>query len=134
MNFRHNEMCYSFQILMCGKSIFDVNDLKLNHVQTDENSKYRKLLPWFWTAVTNLTDDERGRLLQFVTGSSMLPHGGFKELQPTFRITIYDTVGNLPISHTCFNEICLSDHRRYEEFEKSLRLAISEGCTGFAMM
>ncbi|ODN05808.1 Apoptosis-resistant E3 ubiquitin protein ligase 1 [Orchesella cincta] len=129
-NFDENEL----EILMCGKSVFDVNDLKMNHVQTDDNSKYRKILPWFWTAVTSFTDDERGRLLQFVTGSSILPHGGFKELQPTFRITVYDTVGNLPVSHTCFNEICLSDHRSYEEFEKRLRLAISEGCTGFAMM
>jgi hypothetical protein len=119
---------------MCGKSTFSIEDLKVNHVESAEGGQYVKILPWFWICLTNMTDEERTRLLQFTTGSSLLPHGGFKELQPTFRITVYDTFGKLPIAHTCFNELCLSDHRKFEDFERALKLAINEGTEGFAMM
>jgi len=122
------------QVLMCGLRKFSVEDLKCHHVESDSDFTYMKLLPWFWTAVSNMTEEEKGRLLQFTTGSSLLPHGGFKELQPIFRITVYNTKGKLPVAHTCFNEICLSDHRSYESFEKSLRTAIMEGNEGFALL
>lgn len=57
---------------MCGKSTFQVQDLKLFHVVSDTDDHLRnevnKILSWFWTTVENLTDEERGRLLQFTTG------------------------------------------------------------------
>lgn len=40
------------------------------------------------------------RLLQFVTGCSQLPAGGFAELTPRFQITAAPTFGNLPTAHT----------------------------------
>ncbi|XP_021965341.1 apoptosis-resistant E3 ubiquitin protein ligase 1 [Folsomia candida] len=129
-NFDENEL----EILMCGRSTFSIDDLKLHHILSGEGTMYDRILPWFWIALTNMTDDERGRVLQFTTGSSLLPHGGFKDLQPTFRITVYDSIGKLPLAHTCFSEICLSVHRNYEEFEKALKIAINEGSEGFAIM
>jgi hypothetical protein len=119
---------------MCGRSNFTVEDLKAHHIVTGEGSSYDRSLAWFWASLTNMTDDEKSRLLQFVTGSSLLPHGGFKELQPTFRISVYDTIGKLPLAHTCFSEICLSVHRNFEEFERTLKIAINEGSEGFAIM
>lgn len=38
-------------------------------------------IKWFWIAVENLNDAERAKLLQFITGSSQVPLGGFAELQ-----------------------------------------------------
>lgn len=119
---------------MCGKSTFSVEDLKSHHVLSGEGAVYDRVLPWFWTALNNMTDEERARLLQFTTGSSLLPHGGFRELQPAFRITVYDSLGRLPLAHTCFSEICLSLHKNYEEFEKALKTAVNEGSEGFALL
>jgi len=132
-NFDENEL----EILMCGKSTFDLEDLKRNHVVTDSGMSpnlVSKLLQWFWNAVEGMSMEERGRLLQFTTGSSLLPIGGFKELRPTFRITVANNVAHLPIAHTCFSEICLSNHNSFEEFNKSLRLAVNECSEGYAMM
>ena len=121
------------QILMCGQSTITVEDMKNHHVVTPCNELHcTKIVAWFWTAVENMTESERTRLLQFTTGSSLLPHGGFQCLEPRFRITVYGTVGKLPIAHTCFNEICLSNHSLYEDFEKALKTAITEGNEGFS--
>jgi len=100
-------MNFVFQILMCGKSTFDIEDLKRNHVVTESGMGeplVRKLVSWFWTGVEGMSVEERGRLLQFTTGSSLLPTGGFKDLRPAFRITITNTTAHLPIAHTCFSE------------------------------
>lgn len=112
-------------------------------------------MSWFWTAVSNFNQTEMARLLQFTTGCSQLPPGGFQvsiflnffnfhftyhyfiylqELSPKFQITAAPTFGNLPTAHTCFNQLCLPDYEKYEYFEKSLLIAISEGTEGFGMV
>lgn len=95
------------------------------------------------------------RLLQFATGCSQLPSGGFsvsfslvkcvrilikfhfffsQELNPKFQITAAPTMANrLPTAHTCFNQLCLPDYESYEQFERALIIAISEGSEGFGM-
>jgi len=92
---------------------------------------YARVLKWFWTSISGLSDDEKARLLQFTTGSSLLPHGGFKGLNPAFKISLSSEFGRLPIAHTCINEICLSDNLTFEQFDKLLRIAINEGNQGF---
>lgn len=74
------------------------------------------------------------RLLQFTTGCSQLPPGGFQDLNPRFQITAAPTFGNLPTAHTCFNQLCLPDYESFEHFEKALLIAISEGTEGFGMV
>lgn len=39
----------------------------------------------------------------------------------------------LPTAHTCFNQLCLPDYESYEQFERALIIAISEGSEGFGM-
>ena len=104
------------------------------------------------------------RLLQFTTGCSQLPPGGFQQLSPRFQITAAPTFENLPTAHTwyftlfayaytidinfgkihvkykkiylisSFNQLCLPDYECYDHFEKALLLAISEGTEGFGMI
>jgi hypothetical protein len=123
-----------FEIVACGKSEFDVEDLKQNCIQGTWtwNGSYLKLFNWFCISVSNMSDEERARLLQFTTGSSLLPHEGFKALNPKFKISIANEREKLPTAHTCFNEIVLSDHDKFESFERALRTAVCEGAEGFA--
>jgi apoptosis-resistant E3 ubiquitin protein ligase 1 len=57
-----------------------------------------------------------------------------QELNPKFQITAAPTMANrLPTAHTCFNQLCLPDYESYEQFERALIIAISEGSEGFGM-
>ena len=82
--FDENEL----ELLMCGTSEFNVDDLKLHHVAIGSSAEFFKVLSWFWTAVSNFTLEERSRLLQFTTGSSLLPAGGLADLS-IFECVIY---------------------------------------------
>ncbi|XP_032294050.1 apoptosis-resistant E3 ubiquitin protein ligase 1 isoform X4 [Drosophila virilis] len=128
--FDENEL----ELLMCGTGEYSVSDFKSHHIANGNSAEFRRVLAWFWAGVSNFSQTEMARLLQFTTGCSQLPPGGFQELNPQFQITAAPTFGNLPTAHTCFNQLCLPDYESYEQFEKSLLLAISEGSEGFGMV
>ena len=91
-------------------------------------------------------------MVQFTTGCSQLPPGGFKDLTPRFQITPAPTHGQLPTAHTwwafirlldtdiyiyiafhSFNQLCLPDYDSCEQFQNCLMLAINEGSEGFGL-
>ncbi|CAN0448337.1 unnamed protein product, partial [Laminaria digitata] len=41
---------------------------------------------WFWLVVRSLTKEEKSLLLQFATGCSRLPAGGFSGLSKPFKV------------------------------------------------
>lgn len=59
-----------------------------------------QVMKWFWTVVSSFTQEELARLLQFTTGSSQLPPGGFNTLCPSFQIIAAPTHSTLPTAHT----------------------------------
>lgn len=59
-----------------------------------------QVLDWFWTVVAGFTEEQMARLLQFTTGSSQLPPGGFGELNPKVQLSPYHRHNALPIAHT----------------------------------
>lgn len=128
--FDENEL----ELLMCGTGQFSIADFKANHTVSGFSFEFRKVLDWFWTAVSNFTEEEMARLLQFTTGCSQLPPGGFAELNPRFHLSSAPIFGSLPTAHTCFNQLCLPDYDSYEQFERALRLSINEGTEGFGMI
>ncbi|CAG9797240.1 unnamed protein product [Chironomus riparius] len=127
--FDENEL----ELLLCGTGEYSIADFKAHHIVNGSNQEFRRVLDWFWAAVSNFSQTEMARLLQFTTGCSQLPHGGFQELNPKFQITSAPTFANLPTAHTCFNQLCLPDYESYEQFERALLIAISEGNEGFGM-
>ncbi|CAH1986606.1 unnamed protein product [Acanthoscelides obtectus] len=131
--FDENEL-EAFQLLLCGTGQYNLADFRAHHMVNGNSAEFRRVVGWFWAAVGNFTQEEMARLLQFTTGCSQLPPGGFRELTPRFQITAAPTFGNLPTAHTCFNQLCLPDYDCYEQFEKCLLLAISEGTEGFGMV
>ncbi|KAM6254069.1 apoptosis-resistant E3 ubiquitin protein ligase 1 isoform 3-T3 [Spheniscus humboldti] len=129
--FDENEL----ELLMCGTGDISVCDFKAHAVVVGGSWHFReKVMRWFWTVVSSFTQEELARLLQFTTGSSQLPPGGFAALCPSFQIIAAPTHSTLPTAHTCFNQLCLPTYDSYEEMHKMLKLAISEGCEGFGML
>ena len=74
----------------------------------------------------------------FVTGTSLVPINGFKELTgmrgiqkfSIFRQKIEDDK-MLPCGHTCFNQLDLPTYSSLEVMKTKLLLAVNEGYKGF---
>jgi E3 ubiquitin ligase SMURF1/2 len=128
------------ELVISGLGKIDLNDWKVNtrlkHCTTDHN-----VVKWFWQAIEAYSEEQRARLLQFVTGSSRVPLQGFKALQGStgsagprlFTVHLIDaSTDNLPKAHTCFNRIDLPNYERYEKLYEKLTQAIEETC-GFAI-
>ncbi|CCF58730.1 hypothetical protein KAFR_0F01340 [Kazachstania africana CBS 2517] len=81
---------------------------------------------WFWEVIDQWTKVLQRKVLQFVTGSDRIPATGISALP--FKITKCSSRQNeeLPVAHTCFNEICLWDYCSKEVLERKLLLAINE--------
>ena len=126
---------HELELLLCGTRDYKISDLKKYHTvvsQTFTGSR-AKVLKWFWIILSNFSTEQMARLLQFATGSSHLPHGGFAALQPFFQIIGSGERNSLPTARTCFNMICLPDYDEFRHFEQSLLIAITEGNEGFGL-
>lgn len=122
---------YELELLMCGTGNISVSDFRQNHSVIRCGTSFTKTLDWFWTIVTSFTQEELARLVQFITGSSQLPPGGFAELSPQVQISSAPNMDALPTAHTCFNQLCLPPYSSFSEMQKKLLLAINEGSEGF---
>ncbi|XP_048101554.1 E3 ubiquitin-protein ligase SMURF1 isoform X9 [Alosa alosa] len=134
--FDHKEL----ELIIGGLGKIDLSDWKANtrlkHCVADSN-----IVKWFWQAVESFDEERRGRLLQFVTGSTRVPLQGFKALQGStgsagprlFTIHLIDAnTDNLPKAHTCFNRIDIPPYESYEKLYEKLLTAVEETC-GFAV-
>ena len=124
------------ELLLCGIREYSLSDLKKHHIVVGGifSGPSIKILNWFWLALSSFTTEQMARLVQFTTGSSQLPQGGFASLQPKFQIMGSGEPNSLPTAHTCFNMICLPDHNQYSHFEQALLTAITEGNEGFGLV
>ncbi|XP_022814936.1 apoptosis-resistant E3 ubiquitin protein ligase 1 isoform X2 [Spodoptera litura] len=128
--FDENEL----ELLLCGTGELSVHDWRTHALVAGAGRDWERVLAWFWAALSSFTTEERARLLQFTTGCSQLPPGGFQELNPRFQITAAPNFGALPTAHTCFNQLCLPDYDSYEHLVHALLWAINEGGEGFGMI
>ncbi|CAF0969391.1 unnamed protein product [Adineta ricciae] len=122
------------ELLLCGISKIDTLDWERNTIYK-HYTENAKPIQWFWQFVREITDEQRARLLQFVTGTCRVPIGGFAELLGSngpqkFCIEKYGKDNILPRSHTCFNRLDLPPYKKYEILKEKLLFAIEE-CEGF---
>jgi E3 ubiquitin-protein ligase NEDD4 len=137
--FDHQEL----ELLLCGLPEIDLADWKQHTEYVGEYSAKRgahQVIQWFWSVVEDdFEDEQRARLLQFVTGTSGVPVQGFCALQGNQgvqRFTVNGTKsasGGFPKSHTCFNRIDLPCYKTRNELQHFLTLAITMEATGFGM-
>lgn len=74
-------------------------------------------------------------MLQFGTGLSHLPVGGFARLRPRFKIVVklHASPIELPTAHTCFNTLELPPYASQDVLAEKLLLAATEGAGAFAL-
>uniref|UniRef100_A0A671YHY4 HECT-type E3 ubiquitin transferase n=1 Tax=Sparus aurata TaxID=8175 RepID=A0A671YHY4_SPAAU len=130
-------------------SVFDARELELVIAGTVEidlgdwrsNTEYRGgyhdghiVMRWFWAAVEHFNNEQRLRLLQFVTGTSSVPYEGFAALRGSnglrrFCIEKWGKVTSLPRAHTCFNRLDLPPYPSYTMLYEKLLIAVEETST-----
>uniref|UniRef100_M4BIE0 HECT-type E3 ubiquitin transferase n=1 Tax=Hyaloperonospora arabidopsidis (strain Emoy2) TaxID=559515 RepID=M4BIE0_HYAAE len=102
-------------LLLSGLPQIDVDDWRQHtEIRFYEQSSHELLvIEWFWEILESFTQDQRGRLLQYVTGSSGVPVEGFQGLTGMdgeirfFTIQLGNDVSTvytvLPHASTCLN-------------------------------
>lgn len=120
------------ELMICGSEDIDVDDWE-KHTQYENGFTHESQpVRWFWDVVRAMPVDQRAALLSFATGSSQLPSGGFRFLQPELftiqRVAVND---RYPEAHTCANTIDLPVYSSKEELEQRLSFAIREAGDAF---
>lgn len=68
------------ELLISGMPDIDIDDWK-NNTEYQNYNPSSPQIQWFWRAVRSFSQEERAKLLQFVTGTSKIPLEGFAHLQ-----------------------------------------------------
>ncbi|RLN79089.1 hypothetical protein BBJ28_00006957 [Nothophytophthora sp. Chile5] len=106
MLFDAEELDYVF----CGCDSIDVTDWE-THTKCSKNLEGTRVVRWFWELVRDMSLEYRRRLLQFGTGCSRVPLGGFRHLTShDGRICPFTLKGVHSAyirSHACFNRLDL---------------------------
>ena len=112
--------------MICGVDEVDVEDWKA-HTLYDGYSSDQPAIINFWQVVSKMSPADHGLLLQFCTGSSQVPSGGFRFLQPNqFTIQRCADTTRLPEAHTCVNMLDLPPYEDYKELKERLLYAIHQ--------
>ncbi|XP_030055022.1 E3 ubiquitin-protein ligase HACE1 isoform X2 [Microcaecilia unicolor] len=130
---------YELELLLSGMPEIDVQDWIKNTEYTSGYERDDPVIQWFWEVVQELTQEERVLLLQFVTGSSRVPHGGFayimggSGLQNFTIAAVAYTLNLLPTSSTCINMLKLPEYPSKEILKDRLLVALRCGSYGYTM-
>eukprot|EP00548_Thalassiothrix_antarctica_P011924 CAMPEP_0194162162 /NCGR_PEP_ID=MMETSP0152-20130528/79347_1 /TAXON_ID=1049557 /ORGANISM="Thalassiothrix antarctica, Strain L6-D1" /LENGTH=644 /DNA_ID=CAMNT_0038872039 /DNA_START=179 /DNA_END=2110 /DNA_ORIENTATION=- len=113
---------------LCGLPIIDVEDWKANTVYSGAFSTGKEEpVQWFWEIVTvDFDNEQRSRLLQFVTGSSGVSLSGFASLGGF--VLEGDTTAStdrFPKARTCFNRLIMPCYKTKDELLSKFKTAIS---------
>jgi E3 ubiquitin-protein ligase HUWE1 len=124
-----------FSMLLCGVSQLDVNEWRLHSLR--EEGMDDQTWDALWEVIEQFSQNDRGRLLEFVTGSSTLPAGGFARL-PGFggpglvqKFTVVMRQQGLPTAATCFNRLYLPPYEDTVKMRSALLEAIAHKDSGF---
>lgn len=71
-----------------------------------------------------MTSVEHAQFLQFSTGSSILPLGGFAQLSPRLTLSMTCLYGQIPVADPSSHSICFSDHPDFQQFNIALYTAM----------
>ncbi|XP_053678150.1 E3 ubiquitin-protein ligase HECW2 [Anopheles nili] len=119
------------ELVISGTVEIDVHDWRANTEYRGGYHDSHHVIVWFWAVIDRLSNEQRLRLLQFVTGTSSIPHDGFAGLRGSnglrrFCIEKWGKSNALPRSHTCFNRLDLPPYPTPDVLYEKLVLAVEE--------
>ncbi|XP_006143890.1 ubiquitin-protein ligase E3C [Tupaia chinensis] len=122
------------QVLISGAQVpISLEDLKSFTNYSGGYSADHPVIKLFWRVVEGFTDEEKRKLLKFVTSCSRPPLLGFKELYPAFCIHHGGSdLERLPTASTCMNLLKLPEFHDEALLRSKLLYAI-ECAAGFEL-
>jgi len=129
---------------ICGNSHIDLDDWKAN-TETKGFNKWSLTVKRFWQVMETYNQAELANVLQFCTGTSRVPLGGFRSLQSNrgenakfclqkvgYQL-LKGPMGNLPRAHTCFNRLDLPRYPTYSHLKEALDFIAKNEIRGFGL-
>ncbi|KAG7401189.1 hypothetical protein PHYBOEH_002373 [Phytophthora boehmeriae] len=120
--------------MLCGCDSIDVTDWEKNS-RCSKNLMGTRMLRWFWELVRDMPFEYRRRLLQFATGCSRVPLGGFRHLTShdgqICPFTVTGVHSSYIRSHACFNRLDLPLSSSREALKEVLYATLSTEMYGF---
>ena len=112
-------------------------DFKAHTNYSGEFNADHPTIAHFWQVVSDFSNEDRSKLLRFVTSCSRPPLLGFKQVQPPFCIHYggpggSDKDAKLPSASTCMNLLKLPAYGSVELLREKLKVAIDNG-EGFGL-
>uniref|UniRef100_A0A9J7Y4P9 HECT-type E3 ubiquitin transferase n=1 Tax=Cyprinus carpio carpio TaxID=630221 RepID=A0A9J7Y4P9_CYPCA len=122
------------ELVIAGTAEIDLNDWRSNTEYRGGYHDGHVVIRCFWDAVKHFNNEQRLRLLQFVTGTSSVPYEGFAALRGSnglrrFCIEKWGKITSLPRAHTCFNRLDLPPYPSYPVLYEKLLTAVEETST-----
>jgi len=116
------------ELIICGSSNLNFHELQKVCIYKDGYNEESLTIKYFWEVVSDFDEEEKKKLLSFITGCDRAPINGLGNL--VISITKIETdINKLPSAHTCFNDLLLPDYKDKELLKKCLLISInfSEG-------
>lgn len=118
------------EFLMGGISRIDITDWK-NNTEYRNYTEDDRIIVDFWKLLNSYDAEKRAKLLKFVTGTSRIPVGGFRDLQGSdgprkFTIERANDTDALPRAQTCFNRLEIPPYKNTQILDQKLTFAIEE--------
>lgn len=117
------------QLLVGGQTQpIDLDDFKTNTTYSGVYDEYHPVILAFWDVVEEFDQEERAKLLEFITSCPRPPMLGFSQLNPPLCIRSSEQDDNrLPTASTCVNLLKLPVFTSREVLKNKLIYAINAG-------
>ncbi|XP_063068208.1 E3 ubiquitin-protein ligase HECW2 [Engraulis encrasicolus] len=122
------------ELVIAGTAEIDLGDWRNNTEYRGGYHDHHIVIRWFWAAVERFNNEQRLRLLQFVTGTSSIPYEGFASLRGSngprrFCVEKWGKITSLPRAHTCFNRLDLPPYPSFSMLYEKMLTAVEETST-----
>lgn len=118
------------QSIVEGIQDIDISELR-RYARYEGYSPSDRIIKEFWSIVKKYSQEEKKKLLEFVTASDRLPVGGMRNV--VFVIQKNggaEMDGHLPTSYTCYGYLLLPEYSKKEILREKLEMAL-ENSKGF---
>ena len=129
------------ELMLNGTPFIDVTDW-IDNTEYEGYSPSDEIIINFWDIVKELPQEKLSRLLQFSTGSTRVPVGGFKSLQSNrgniapfsiYKMEYEKGKRNYIKARTCFNRINLPNFPDKEKLLEGINFVIDNEILGFGI-
>ena len=129
------------ELMLNGTPFIDVTDW-IENTEYEGYSPSDEIIINFWDIVKELPQEKLSRLLQFSTGSTRVPVGGFKSLQSNrgniapfsiYKMEYEKGKRNYIKARTCFNRINLPNFPDKEKLLEGINFVIDNEILGFGI-